>query len=99
MINLSFSIINPRSRDLFETIYNRNGKITENKYWEFEIYKQDHTLLDFNIDTNIVGKDHGGISILLGLLSYVVCAKIYDNRHWDYDNKKWIDHDHKDTNC
>jgi hypothetical protein len=96
MINLSFSILNPYSKDFFKNIYNRSGKITKNKSWEFEIYKQDHTLFDFNIDTCIVGKDHAGINVLLGLLSYVVCAKIYDTRHWDYTNKCWEKHEHRD---
>jgi hypothetical protein len=99
MINLSFSILNPYSKDFFKTIFSRSGKITKNKGWEVEIYKQDHTIFDFNIDTCIVGKYHAGINVLLGLFSYVICARIYDNRHWDYTNKKWIEHDDKDTNC
>lgn len=98
MFKLSLSILNPFSKDLFNNIYNRAGRITKNKSWEFEIYKQDYTLLEVDIDTCVIGKDHAGVSILLGLFSYVFCAKIYDNRHWDYTNRKWIEHD-ENTNC
>lgn len=99
MIKLSFSILNPKSLDKFEHIYQRSGAITKNKSWEFEVYKQDQTFLDIDIDTCIIGRDHAGIGIVLGLLSYVFYAKIYDNRHWDYTNNKWKEHDDKNTNC
>lgn len=98
MIKVSFCIVNPFSKDLFTDIYNCSGKITKNKSWEIQIYKQDYTFLEVDIDTCIIGQDHAGVGINLGLFYFVISAKMYDNRHWDYTNKKWIEHD-ENTNC
>ena len=98
MFKISFSIFNPYSKDFFDHIYHKTWTITKNKSFEIEIYKQDQTFLDIDIDACFIGKDHAGIGIVLGLFSYVFCAKIYDNRHWDYDNNKWMEYD-KNTNC
>lgn len=98
MINLSFSILNPFSKDYFKPLYSRWGKISTNKSWEFEVYKQDQTILELNIDTCFIGKDHAGITLYLSLLSYAVCVIIQDNRHWDYETHTWKKHV-KNTNC
>lgn len=96
MIKVSFRIVNPFSKDLFTDIYNRSGKITKNKSWEIQVWKQAYTFLEVDIDTCVIGQDHAGIGIVLGLFSYVVCAKIYDNRHWDYENNCWGKYEDRD---
>lgn len=88
--------MNPVSKAQFNNIYNRYGKITNNKSWEFEIYKHDQNLLEFELDTSFIGKDHAGVSISLGLFSYVISARLYDTRHWDYTNHCWREHENRD---
>lgn len=55
----------------------------------------------FEIDFNLLGSifhfnfswtrkmDHAGPSIEFTILGLFMNFKIYDNRHWDYDNNDW----------
>ena len=92
MIKLSLSVLNPFSKDRFKCMKFWVGKITEHKSWEVEIYKQDQSLLEIDIDTCIIGRDHAGISIILCLFYFMISAKIYDTRHWNYELGRWEKH-------
>jgi hypothetical protein len=87
MFNIKFNIDNPFT-DRFANLVNRSGRLTENKAWEFEILKANcivNLSLDFTTQC-----DHAGLQFAFGLLGYEMCFKIYDTRHWDYQNKTWI---------
>ena len=87
MICLQFNIRNPWS-DRWECVYSKAGDLPlKNKFWEIQIDKT----------TDIVGfelrfttrQDHAGVYLSLSLFGHDVIFNIYDNRHWDYDNKRW----------
>jgi hypothetical protein len=90
MICLNLTIRNPWS-DRFEIVVAGGKKITQNKAWEFEIYRSDTVI---ELETRItVREDHAGVVLGLGLLSWTVRAQIYDTRHWNYETKKWVQYD------
>jgi hypothetical protein len=37
-----------------------------------------------------INQDHAGFNIELGLAGYSVSFSVYDNRHWDWENKTWL---------
>ena len=86
MINLNFLLTNPYS-DRFEHVYGKDGKLTKNKSWEFQIYKSDTIVeLEFRLAHRT---DHAGVKLGIGLLGYTVSFQLYDIRHWNYDTKCW----------
>jgi hypothetical protein len=88
MISLKFSIENLFA-DRFENIKSWAGKtFIPNKYWELQIMK-DCDLISIDIRFTRM-QDHAGLDIWLGLVGYAVNFTIYDNRHWDYETKKWL---------
>jgi hypothetical protein len=90
VINLNLTIRNPWS-DRFKIVVAGNKKITQNKAWEFEIYRSDTVI---ELETRIsIREDHAGIVLGFGLLSWTVRAQIYDTRHWDYEAKNWVQYD------
>ena len=59
-----------------------------NKYAELEFYK-DSSLLSVNFNWTI-RQDHAGIDIEIGVLGYCVHFTVYDNRHWNYEEGRWM---------
>lgn len=88
MITLRLEIRNPWSRDIFKNLGSVSGRISTNKAWELE-----HTFYDgvvFDIDCRLTTRqDHAGLELVLGILGYGVAFRIYDRRHWDYENSRW----------
>lgn len=39
--------------------------------------------------------DHAGFDFYIEIWSFMFNFKIYDNRHWDYDNDQWEVYDKK----
>jgi len=88
MINLRFEIQNPWSRDRFKNLGSISGKITQNKSWELEHTFYDGMILDAECKFT-TKQDHAGLELVLGILGYGVHFRIYDCRHWDYENGRW----------
>ncbi len=86
MINLKFELSNPFS-DRWANVYNTGGYLTENKSWEFQIMKT-NTVVDASLCFT-TRNDHAGLTLELGLLGFNSHLTIHDNRHWDYENKRW----------
>ena len=64
------------------------SKIYNNKAVEFQINKDDSTLLAFLFKFNIKG-DHAGIYFSIGLFGFTLMVEFYDRRHWDYKTNCW----------
>jgi hypothetical protein len=84
MINLN--IKNPYS-DRFFYIKSKNGKVTKNKSWEFQINKT-NDLIKFEINFT-TRQSHSGLFVSLALFGYELLVDIHDNRHWDYFTNNW----------
>lgn len=90
MIKLAFTLRNPFAKNTkFHSFFTFGGKIAGHKYWEIQSVRDLTTLVDFELDLNWIGRDHSGPSLLIGLLGHYIMCKIYDNRHWDYENNDW----------
>jgi hypothetical protein len=37
-------------------------------------------------------RDHAGFEINTSIFGFWARFQIYDNRHWDHENKKWMDY-------
>ena len=80
------SRIEPRETDYI--MYDR--KITANKAVEVQFSRWEaYNIFEFVFDTIWFGEDHGGVGVSFEVLGYFFSAKIYDCRHWDYENHCW----------
>ena len=69
-------------------------KLLEWKHFEWQTdYFGWTTLIDFRLDLFPVGCDHASVGFSLTILGFMVDAKIYDSRHWDYDEGTWEKYD------
>lgn len=91
MIYFNVNIRNPAWWDRFTNIKWWTGKTPiAHKFWEIQIVKCPELLrIEFEVTTQ---QDHAGMNIELALLGYQVGCTIYDNRHWDHDNKCWVEY-------
>lgn len=87
MISFSFNLRNPWSQQ-FKNLGSKIWYVAEHKYAELEFYK-DTSLLSVNFNWTI-RQSHAGLDIELGLLGYCVHFNIYDNRHWNSEEGRWM---------
>lgn len=87
MINFNFNIRNPYSQQ-FKNLWCKMWGVNLHKYIELEVYK-DSSLLYINFNWTI-RQSHAGLDIELGLLGYCVHFTFYDNRHWNYEEGRWM---------
>jgi hypothetical protein len=87
MIDLHFSIRNPRSRE-WRNIRSWYGSTPiKHKFWEVEIIKSaDLIAFTFSLTYR---QDHAGIRLGATLVGYEVQATVYDNRHWDDETSRF----------
>jgi hypothetical protein len=65
-------------------------RLFENKAFELQISRFDpDELIEFDLDLNWQGHDHAGPRLELTVLGWFFSTKLYDTRHWDYDNNRW----------
>jgi len=96
MFRFHFALKNPFKRARIEQVdyieYDR--KITANKAVEVQFSRWEaYNILEFSFDTIWFGQDHGGIGFDFEVLGYFFSAKIYDIRHWDYENNCWEEYE------
>ena len=70
----------------------RTFKLSEHKYFEIQAVKFDHqfTLLGFDLNASIWGRDHAGVNLEVALCNYTLILNLYDNRHWNYEENRWM---------
>lgn len=89
MIYFNLNIRNPKWWDRFKNIKVWMGETPiKNKYWEVQVIKNDNLFrLEFEVTTQ---QDHAGCNLELGLLGYEIHFTIYDNRHWNHEESRWM---------
>lgn len=92
MIYFNFNIRNPGWCERFANIKSWTGEtFVKHKYWEIQVIKNDNLLrVEFEWT---VKQDHAGLNLELGLLGFEIHATIYDNRHWNTDENRWMTYD------
>lgn len=97
MISFYLNIDQPFKWHYFKSLLCRDGTISKNKHWEFEIYYTSYALFTIELSTHFKGRDHAGPIIGINILGLEIDFGIYDNRHWDYDNNCWEEYDEEEN--
>lgn len=89
MIYFNFNIRRPGWWNRFANIKNWHGSTpVKHKYWEVQIIKNDNL---FRVEFGwTVKEDHAGVNLELGLLGYEIHATVYDSRHWNAEENRWM---------
>lgn len=89
MIYFNFNIRHPGWWERFNNIKCWAGEtFVKYKYWEIQVIKNDN-LLRVEFEWTIK-QDHAGVNLELGLFGYEIHATIYDNRHWNTEENRWM---------
>lgn len=93
-MRLTFRLLNPfyKTNNDFESkdYFYRHWTLSKNKSAEIQISRFDRFhLIDCTVDLHWWGDDHAGPALDLNFLGYMFNVKVYDHRHWDYDNHCW----------
>lgn len=88
MIRLKFELVNP-CIDRFRSIYCHTGATPfKHKFWEVQVMRTtDIVSIDLQVTTR---QDHAGIELWLGLFGFSINMQIYDNRHWNHQEGRWM---------
>ena len=87
MISLNIDIINPWSKRFTNLWCKFYDTPFEHKFIELEVYRSSSIVtIGFNYTTR---RDHAGLDICIGLLTYNLHFNFYDNRHWNQGKNSW----------
>jgi hypothetical protein len=89
MIYFNINIRNPKWWNRFKNIKCWMGETPiKHKFWEFQVMK---TAELFRIELEVTTQqDHAGCNLEFGLLGYGVSFTVYDNRHWNSEEGRWM---------
>lgn len=87
MIDFKFEVSLPVTIKTWNS-WCKSKPIARFKILEAEYYREP-VLLKCNCNTHFSGKDHAGPEFGLGLLTHYFIIRVYDIRHWDYQNNTW----------
>jgi hypothetical protein len=66
-------------------------RLSKNKYLEFYSFKNYDSIYYFNFSSHLSRKtDHAGFNLEIEVCGYIISLDIYDSRHWDSSQEKWI---------
>lgn len=70
----------------------KTWRVTKNKSLEVQLSKAGNGLvgLSFRWDTRC---DHAGLMIDLNLFRHFFIINLYDNRHWNHDENRYVNYD------
>jgi hypothetical protein len=88
VISFNFNLSNPwsnRFKNLYSTFFATPFK---HKFIELEVL-EDTTILSFHFRW-ATRQSHAGLMIELGILGYSFLFNFYDNRHWNYNEGRWM---------
>ena len=89
MIYLSLAIRSPFKLVQFHNYWSRVWRVHSLQHKNFELeFLRTENLLHVNLDIN-PWTDHGGSSLMLGVLHHEININFYDTRHWDRDHSSW----------
>jgi len=88
MIYFGFNIANPFSRRWKNMWCKAYDTPFKHKYIELEMFK-DSTIVSFSFKLS-TRQDHAGMMIELGAVGYSFLFNLYDNRHWNSEEGRWM---------
>jgi hypothetical protein len=89
MIYLGIAIRSPFTSVTFRNYWSRWWRVPGLKHKNFELeFVRTENLVHLSFDIN-PWHDHGGFSLMFGLLHHEINCNFYDTRHWDRDHHSW----------
>lgn len=89
MINFRLVIKNPWSKGVFLSLWEWTHLLWGHKVLELQLYKYGVDFFGTALSTGWRGRDHAGPEFELIAFGRTLVIKVYDSRHWDYNNHKW----------
>lgn len=95
MINFSFHLNWPlfkNNYDWCKDYFYKSWRVTKHKSLEIQLSKAGDTLVGtaFRWDTHC---DHAGVMFELNLLRHFFIINLYDNRHWNDEENRYVNYD------
>ena len=91
MIRLNITLKRWRPLDTFTNFYSHTTQLSEHKSVEWEYIYSGQYLFELTLDLRWDGEDHAGPELELGVWGHEVRIKLYDHRHWNYENCRWYE--------
>jgi len=92
MINLSFNISNPWHKEKAQHDYfEKSWRISKNKTLDMQLSHSGSNLVEFRFMWRM-RTDHAGVSLHLGLFYRWLYIEFCDNRHWNYEEGRYVDY-------
>lgn len=89
MIYLGIAIRSPFRLVSFRNYWSRWWRVPCVSYKNFELeLLRTENLVHLSLDIN-PWTDHGGSSLMVGVLHHEIHINFYDTRHWDRDHSSW----------
>lgn len=88
MLRLNFEILPFWKPPAFDSYWTRFRKLTKNKGIEAQLMRSEAL---FGLDLNLCpwGRHHAGLEFELTVLHLCFNVKLYDFRHWNYEENRW----------
>lgn len=93
MLRFSLTATNPfykKKNGEFLSIYEWYYDVSANKGYEFQLSSYKRNLFGITLDLNWIGQDHASVEFELCILGYTMNCHLYDKRHWNYDEGRWM---------
>jgi len=91
MIRFDFTLANPFVKPKFDEVFSKRGKLSEYKFWVFNIYKNS-TIISAEISTRDSFIREGtplSVYISACLFGYEFVFDLYDTRYWNCETGSW----------
>ena len=89
IVNIRIELKNPFDTwDYFNNLGCVSGQLFKHTAWELEHSYYSPMLFDCDVRWTH-GQDHAGIGIEVGVLGYGISFRMYDTRHWDYEQNAY----------
>lgn len=80
----------PRNHVPIKDYYYHHLNLTTHKNFEIQVSRhQPDTILEIGLDLRWKGLDHAGPELDINVLGFKLIMRIYDGRHWNYDDHRW----------
>lgn len=95
MIYFNFTVQNPwhnEKKRPWKDLFQGEWSVSKNKTFELMLDYYTYDLCELGFDTRWRGQDHAGPQFELRILGLGMRVAIRDNRHWNYDEDRWVNY-------
>lgn len=93
MLEFNLVLENPWGKDVFKNRWDTTKKLWGHKFLEAQLFQFNKEVFGLRSRLDWRGRDHAGPSLEIILFRHTLSIRIYDSRHWDYDNNCWMNYE------